>query len=58
MEHQITIGIEAKTQQQAIEIATALIQIKNVLSETDLMELAKLLKNNPSIVKKAKQFLG
>lgn len=57
MEHKITIGIEAESQQKAIEIAEALLQIKNVLSDSDVMELAKLLKSKPSLVKTAKQFL-
>jgi len=58
MEHPITIGIEAESQQQAIVIASALVDIKNALSITDLTELASILKKNPGIVKTAKQFLG
>ncbi len=57
MEHQITIGIEAKTKQQATAITQALIEIKNALSENDLLELAKILKSNPGIVQTAKRFL-
>lgn len=57
MEHKITIGIEAESQSKAIEIAKALTEIKNVLSESDLLELAKLLKNKPGLVKTAKKFL-
>lgn len=57
MEHKITIGIEADSQQQAIAIVEALTQIKNVLSETDLLELARLLKSKPGLVKTAKKFL-
>jgi len=57
MEHQITIGIEADSQQKALEIAQALIDIKNVLSESDLLELAFLLKSKPGLVKTAKKFL-
>lgn len=58
MEHKITIGIEAESQSKAISIAEALVSIKNTLSETDLLELAKLLKSNPGIVKTAKKLLG
>lgn len=58
MEHQITIGIEADSQPKAVAIAQALVEIKNALSESDLLELAKLLKTKPGIVKTAKQFLG
>lgn len=58
MEHQITIGIKAESQQKAIEIAQALAEIKNALSENDLLELAQLLKSKPGIVKTAKRLLG
>lgn len=57
MEFKITIGIEADSQLKAVEIVKALTDIKNVLSESDLLELAKLLKNKPSLVKTAKRFL-
>lgn len=58
MEHQITIGIEAESQQKAVAIVQALVQIKNCLSEQDLIELAKILKEKPGVVKMAKKFLG
>ncbi len=58
MKHEITIGIEAQSEQQAVEIAKALIEIKNNLSDSDLKDLAKLLKSNPSIVKTAKKLLS
>jgi hypothetical protein len=58
MIHEITIGIEAQTEQQAVELAKALIEIKNNLSDVDLKDLAKLLKTNPTIVKTAKKLLG
>ena len=57
MEHKITIGIEAENQQKAIAIVQALTDIKNVLSETDLLELAAILKKQPSLVKTAKKYL-
>ena len=58
MVHVITIGIEAQSEQQALELAKALIEIKNSLSDNDLKDLAKLLKTNPSIIKTAKKYLG
>jgi hypothetical protein len=58
MKYEITIGIEAQSEQQATEIATALVEIKNKLSDNDIKDLAKILKSNPSIVKTAKKLLG
>lgn len=58
MEHKITIGIEAESQQKAVEIAQALVDIKNALTVDDLLELRKILKEKPGIVQKAKRFLG
>jgi hypothetical protein len=58
MIYEITIGIEAQNEQQAVELAKALIEIKNKLSDGDVKDLAILLKNNPSIVKTAKKLLG
>jgi len=57
MEHPVTIGIKADSKAQALEVAKALIDIKNALSDSDLLDLAKLLKQNPSIVSTAKKFL-
>lgn len=58
MIYEITIGIEAQSEQQATEIAKALVEIKNKLSDNDIKDLAKILKSNPSIVKTAKKLLG
>ena len=58
MTYEITIGIEAQTEQQATELANALVEIKNRLSDSDVKDLAKLLKTNPTIVKTAKKLLG
>jgi hypothetical protein len=58
MKYEIKIGIEAQSEQQAIDIATDLIDIKNALSDRDLKELKLILKTNPGIVKTAKRFLG
>lgn len=58
MEHKITIGIEAESQQKAVAIVEALVKIKNALSESDLLELARILKEKPGIIKTAKKFFG
>ncbi len=58
MVHKITIGIEAQSEKQAEELAKALVEIKNSLSDKDLLDLANLLKEKPGIVKTAKKFLG
>jgi hypothetical protein len=58
MIYEIKIGIAAHSEKQATDIAQDLITIKNNLSDTDLKDLAKLLKQNPGIVKQAKQLLG
>ncbi len=58
MIHEITIGIEAPDREQAVALAQALVQIKNSLSDQDLKDLARLLKEKPGMVKTAKRFLG
>lgn len=58
MIHEIKIGIEAQSEKQATDIVKDLITIKNNLSDSDLKDLAKLLKENPAIVKQAKHLLG
>jgi hypothetical protein len=58
MEHQIKISITAKTEEEAMQIVRALLDIKNNLSDKDVKELAEILKKNPGIVKTAKKFLG
>ena len=56
MEHRVTIGINADSKQTALEVATALVQIKNILGDKDTIELAALLKNNPGVIQTAKKF--
>lgn len=58
MEYQIKISITAKSEEEAMQIVRALLDIKNNLSDKDVKELAEILKKNPSIVKTAKKFLG
>lgn len=57
MEHSVTIGINTESKQKAIEVATALVEIRNILGDNDTIELAGLLKRNPGIIKTAKKFL-
>jgi hypothetical protein len=58
MVYEIKIGIEAPSEKQAVEIATDLVELKNLLSDKDLKELKKVIKENPGIIKTAKAFLG
>lgn len=58
MEHEVTIGIEAESKPKAIEIAEALIDIRKALTDKELFELRKVLKEKPSIIKTVKKFFG
>lgn len=58
MIYEIKIGIEAQSEQQAIDLANDLITVKNHLTDKDLKDLANILKKNPGIVKTAKRLLG
>lgn len=58
MLQRITISINAPSEKAALELAKALVQIKNALSDKDLLELARILKENPGIVEMAKKMLG
>jgi hypothetical protein len=58
MIYTIKLGIEAQSEQQAIDIANDLAELKNLLSDKDLKELKKVIKKNPGIVETAKKFLG
>ena len=58
MEHKVTLGFDTPTKEKAIEVAEALVQIRNILGDADTVELAKLLKKNPGIIKTAKRVLG
>lgn len=58
MIYEIKLGIEAQSEQQAIDIAKDLAELKNLLSDKDLKELKKVIKKNPGIVETAKKFLG
>lgn len=57
MEHKVTLGLDTPTMERAIEVAEALVSIRNIIGDTDTIELAKLLKANPGIIKTAKKFL-
>lgn len=58
MIYTIKLGIEAQSEQQAIDIANDLAELKNLLSDKDLKELKKVIKKNPGIVETAKKLLG
>ncbi|MBA2612945.1 MAG: hypothetical protein H0U95_13310 [Bacteroidetes bacterium] len=58
MIYTIKLGIEAQSEQQAIDIANDLAELKNLLSDKDLKELKKVIKKNPGIVDTAKKLLG
>ncbi|MDP1801329.1 MAG: hypothetical protein Q8L81_08255 [Bacteroidota bacterium] len=58
MIYTIKLGIEAQSEQQAIDIANDLAELKNLLSDKDLKELKKVIKKNPGIVETAKKFLS
>ncbi len=57
MLYNITIsGVRAQNEQEAEQLAASFQVIANTLSVQDVIELAKLLKEKPGIVQKAKQF--
>lgn len=58
MEHKFTIGLENSSKEKAKEVAEALVSIRNVLGDEDTIELAKMLKKNPGIVKTAKKYFS
>ena len=58
MIYTIKLGIEAQSEQHAIDIANDLAELKNLLSDKDLKELKKVIKKNPGIIETAKKFLG
>ena len=58
MEHEVKIGIEAESKSKAIEVAQALIDIRKALTDTELFELRRVLKEKPGIIKTVKKFFG
>ena len=58
MVHEVKLGIEAPSKEQALDIAKDLAELKNLLSDKELKDLKKVIKKNPGIVEQAKQFLG
>ncbi len=58
MIHEIKLGIEAPTKAHAVDIANDLVELKNLLSDTELKDLKNVIKKKPGIVQQAKQFLG
>lgn len=55
---EIKMGIDSQSEEKAIEVATDLAELNNLLSHKDLKELIKVIKKNPGIIQTAKKFLG
>jgi len=51
------VKVEAISNANAKQVLTAMFDIKKALSDEDLIGLAKLVKEKPHLVKKAKMFL-
>jgi len=51
------VKIQASSNARAKMLLAAMFEIKKVLSDDDLLLLAKKLKKNPSLVNKAKRFM-
>lgn len=58
MVFEIRMGIYAPNEEIALDVAKDLAELKNLLSDKDLKELVKVLKQNPGIVQQAKKLLG
>ena len=54
---EFNVKVMAVNKARAKELLMAMFDIKKVLSEGDLMQLAQLLKKKPGLIKKAKRFL-
>jgi len=57
MPFEFKVKIQAKNNEQAKKLLKAMFDIKKALKDDDLLLLAKSLKDNPSLIKKAKLFL-
>ena len=51
------VKVEATSNANAKQVLTALFDIKKSLSDEDLIGLAKIVKEKPHLIKKAKMFL-
>ena len=51
------VKIQAKNNTIAKSLLAAMFDIKKMLSDSDLLNLADLLKKKPGLIKKAKRFL-
>ncbi len=51
------VKIQAANNTKAKVLLAAMFEIKTILSEEDLLLLAKKLKKNPELIKKAKRFM-
>jgi hypothetical protein len=52
-----TVKIQARTKEDAIQILTALMDLKKSTSKEDLILFAKKIKEKPGLIQKAKLFL-
>lgn len=57
MPFEFKVKIQADSNGQAKKLLKAMFDIKKALKDDDLLLLAKSLKDNPSLIKKAKIFL-
>jgi len=51
------VNIQASSNKDAKQVLSAMFEIKKSLSDEDLIGLAKIIKEKPHLVKKAKMFL-
>lgn len=51
------VRIQAKSEQDAVKILTALFDIKKAISDEELLKVAEVIKKKPNLVKKLKAFL-
>jgi len=57
MQFEFKVKIQSSTNANAKQALKAMFDIKKALKEEDLLLLAESLKNNPSLIKRAKMFL-
>lgn len=57
VQFEFKVKIEAKDNAVAKKLLTAMFEIKKALNDADLFLLAKSVKENPNLIKKAKRFL-
>jgi hypothetical protein len=58
MEHEIRIGLDTDSKEKALEVAEALVTIRNILGDNDTIELAKVIKAKPGLIKTVKRLFA